>query len=149
MKPHDEQKLERLIHHTLRALPDRKAPRSLESRVLAGIAARQALPWWRQSFAHWPLAVRGAFFVLAGGLAAGLVLLGATGSADSLHAVRGLLAPVAQVRAVATFVADLGATVFRSIPPFWLYGAIAFIAALYAALLGLGATAYRTLVVNR
>ena len=149
MKPHDEQKLERLIHHTLRALPDRKAPRSLESRVLAGIAARQALPRRRQSFAHWPQAVRGAYFVLAGGLAAGLVLLGATGSADSLHAVRGLLAPVAQVRAVATFVADLGATVFRSIPPFWLYGAIAFIAALYAALLGLGATAYRTLVVNR
>ena len=149
MKPHDDQKLEQLIHHTLRSLPDRRAPRSLESRVLAGIAARQALPWWRQSFAHWPLAVRAAFFVLAGGLAAGLVLLGATGSADSLHAVRGLLAPVAQVRAVATFVADLGATVFRSIPPFWLYGAIAFIAALYAALLGLGATAYRTLVVNR
>jgi hypothetical protein len=149
MKPHDEQKLEQLIHQTLRALPHRKAPRSLESRVLAGIAARQALPWWRQSFAHWPLAVRTAFFVLAGGLAAGLVLVGATGSADWLHAVRGFLAPVAQVRTVAAFVADLGATVFRSIPTLWFYGVVAFIASLYAALLGLGATAYRTLIVNR
>ena len=149
MNPHDEQKLEQLIHHTLRALPDRRAPRSLESRVLAGIAARQALPWWRQSFAHWPLAVRAAFLVLAGGLAAGLVLLGTAGSADLLHAVRGFLAPVAQVRAVASFVADLGATVFRSIPTLWLYGVVAFIATLYAALFGLGATAYRTLIVNR
>jgi hypothetical protein len=149
MKPHDEQKLEQLIHHTLRALPQRKAPRSLESRVLAGIAARQTLPWWRQSFAHWPLAVRAAFFVLAGGLAAGLVWLGATGSADWLRAFRGFLAPVVQVRAVAAFVADLGATVFRSIPTLWLYGGIAFIATLYAALIGLGATAYRTLIVNR
>ena len=149
MKPHDEQKLEQFIHHTLRALPDRKAPRSLESRVLAGIAARRALPWWRQSFAYWPLAVRAAFFVLAGGLAVGLVLLGTTGSADSLHVFRGFLAAVAQTRAVAAFVADLGATVFRSIPTLWLYGVVAFIATLYAALLGLGATAYRTLVINR
>ena len=149
MKPHDELKLEHLIHQTLRALPDRKAPRSLESRVLAGIAARQALPWWRQSFVHWPLPVRAAFFVLAGGLAAGLVLLGATSSVDLLPALRGFLAPLAQVRAVATFVADLGATVFRNIPTLWLYGVVTFIATLYAALLGLGATAYRTLIVNR
>ena len=148
MKPHNEQKLEQLIHQTLRALPDRKAPRTLESRVLAGIAARQALPWWRQSFAHWPLPARAAFLVLAGGLAAGFVLLGANGSVDLLPAIRGFLAPLAQVRAVATFVADLGTTVFRSIPILWLYGVVAFIATLYAALFGLGATAYRTLIVN-
>jgi hypothetical protein len=149
MKPHDELKLEQLIHQTLRALPDRKAPRTLESRVLAGIAARQALPWWRQSFAHWPVLVRVAFLALAGGLAAGLVLLGATSSADVLPAVREFLAPLAQVRVVSTFVADLSETIFRSIPTLWLYGVVAFIATLYAALVGLGATAYRTLIVNR
>jgi hypothetical protein len=149
MKPHDEQRLEQLIHQTLRTLPDRKAPRTLESRVLAGIAARQALPWWRKSFAHWPLPARVAFLALAGGLTAGLVLLGASSSADVLPALREFLAPLARVRTVATFVADLGATVFRSIPTVWLYGVVAFIATLYAALVGLGATAYRTLIVNR
>ena len=149
MKLHDELKLEQLIHQTLRALPDRKAPRALESRVLAGIAAHQARPWWRQSFAHWPLPARAAFLVLAGGLAAGLVLLGATSSADVLPALREFLAPLARVRAVATFVADLGATVFRSIPTLWLYGVVALIATLYAALVGLGATAYRILIVSR
>jgi hypothetical protein len=149
MKPPDDLKLEQFIHQTLRALPDRQAPRSLESRVLAGIAARQAMPWWQHSFAHWPLPARGAFLALAGGLVAGFVLLGATGAADLLPALRGFLAPLAQVRSVATFVADLGATVFRSIPTLWLYGVVAFIATLYAALVGLGATAYRTLIVNR
>ena len=149
MKPHDELKLEQLIHQTLRTLPDRKAPRTLQSRVLAGIAARQALPWWRQSFVHWPLPVRAAFFVLAGGLAAGLVLLGAPSSVDLLPALREFLAPLAQVRGVSTFVADLSETIFRSIPTLWLYGVVAFIATLYAALVGLGATAYRTLIVNR
>jgi len=149
MKPQDEQRLEQLIHQTLRTLPDRKAPRTLESRVLAGIAARQALPWWRQSFAHWPSPARVVFLVLAGALATGLVLLGASSSADVLPALREYLAPLDRVRSVAIFVADLGATVFRSIPTVWLYGVVAFIATLYAALVGLGATAYRTLIVNR
>ena len=149
MKPHDEQRLEQLIHQTLRTLPDRKAPRTLESRVLAGIAGRQTRSWWRQSFAHWPLPARVAFLALAGGLAAGLVVLGASSSADVLPALREFLAPLARVRTVATFVADLGATVFRSIPTVWLYGVVAFVATLYAALVGLGATAYRTLIVNR
>jgi hypothetical protein len=149
MKPHDEQELEHLIHQTLRALPLRKAPPSLESRVLAGIAARQAQPWWRQSFVHWPLAARVGFLALAGGLAAGLALLGTTGSINLLPAIREFLAPLAQVRAAATFVTDLVATVCRSIPTLWLYGVVAFIATLYTALFGLGATAYRTLIVNR
>lgn len=149
MKPHDEQRLEQFIHQTLRALPDRQAPRSLESRVLAGIAARQVRPWWRQSFAHWPLPARGGFLALAGGLAAGLALLGTSGSADLLPAIREFLAPLAQVRAAATFVTDLVATVCRSIPTLWLYGVVAFVATLYATLFGLGATAYRTLIAHR
>src|SRR4029079_7311438 len=30
------------------------APESLLSNVLAKIAAREKLPWWKQSFNHWP-----------------------------------------------------------------------------------------------
>jgi hypothetical protein len=56
MKLSPEQ-LEKLIHSNLRALPDRRAPRSLESRVHAAIETRAALPWWKQSFAQWPVAV--------------------------------------------------------------------------------------------
>ena len=74
--------LENFIHQTLRSLPDRPAPRSLESRVLAAIEARAALPWWKQSFAQWPVAARfvwlyGIIAVVAGSYAM-LFSLGAT-----------------------------------------------------------------------
>jgi hypothetical protein len=52
---------------------------------------------------------------------------------------------VALVRGVADFIALVG----RNIPTLWLYGAVAFVAGLYAMLFGLGATAYRTLWAHR
>src|SRR6188768_2065565 len=66
MKPSHEKndRLEEVVHRTLRDLPFRRAPRSLESRVCAEIERRVALPWWRRSFVHWPLAARAAFLVL-------------------------------------------------------------------------------------
>ena len=39
---HDPEKLERAIHETLRALPPRRAPRTLEARVLAELERRAA-----------------------------------------------------------------------------------------------------------
>ena len=56
--------LEKLIHQTLRSLPARRAPLSLESRVRAAIEARAALPWWKQSFA-----ARVAFLIGSAGIA--------------------------------------------------------------------------------
>ena len=38
MPSHDPEKLERLIHQTLRSLPNRRAPHTLEARVLAALA---------------------------------------------------------------------------------------------------------------
>jgi hypothetical protein len=149
MNPPDHPKLEQLVHQTLRSLPDRRAPRTLESRVLAAIAARQARPWWRQSFGHWPLAVRAAFLVLATGLAGAVVAFGIFGPADLGPVLHRALAPLGQLRILVSAVADTGATLFRNIPTVWLYGAIAVIAALYATLFGLGATAYRALILNR
>src|SRR5207247_1447534 len=63
----NEQRLERTVHQTLRELPLRRAPLSLESRVLAEIQRRVLLPWWRKSFTHWPVAARAAFVVISGG----------------------------------------------------------------------------------
>jgi hypothetical protein len=52
---------------------------------------------------------------------------------------------VALVRGFGDFIALVG----RSIPTLWIYGAIAFVAGLYAMLFGLGAAAYRTLWAHR
>ena len=55
--PSDE-KLERLVRQALRDQPLRRAPASLEARVLGELAARARLPWWRRGIASWPAAVR-------------------------------------------------------------------------------------------
>ncbi len=79
---------ERLIERALRGLPMRRAPLTLESRVLGELQRRAALPWWRHSFAQWPPAARGTFVLLCAALA-GLVFRGglwAIAGLESLHA---------------------------------------------------------------
>lgn len=148
--PEDHQELERFVHRALRELPPRSAPRSLEQGVLAEIARRAALPWWRKSFNHWPVAARAAFLVLSLGIVK-LALFGgvwAMAGFDSAQ-FRAAFAPqlawmesgLAVVQAITAFF-DI---VLRNIPPLWLYGGLAFIGAMYVALFGLGAAAYRTL----
>ena len=137
--------LEKLIHRTLRSLPDRRAPRSLESRVLAAIAARQELPWWRQSYAHWPQPARAAFLGLTAILAAAcMALFIRTGhGVDPAAALSGPMAFFARLQAIGSGIGGFCSLVVRSFPLPWLYGALAFLAAMYAALIGLGAAAYR------
>jgi len=64
------EQLEQKIHAVLREQPMRRAPMSLEDRVLGEITRRQALLWWHQSFSFWPTPVRLAFLVIASGLVA-------------------------------------------------------------------------------
>jgi hypothetical protein len=143
MKPEHQDRLEKLVHRALRAQPLVRAPRSLESRVFAEIERRAALPWWRKSFSSWPIAARLAFLVAS----VGFVKLG-------LDAAFWLVSPFGTTTSpldlppemswIQTVVAALAITV-RSLPPTWLYGAIALLAITYAALFGVGATVYRTL----
>ena len=156
--PESEKNLERFIHSALRDLPPRRAPRSLESRVFAALERRAALPWWRQNFAHWPVAARVAFLVASAGLVK-LVLMAivwAMAGLDSAQFASAVTPQFAWFQAVTdiagaftnTFINTCGA-ILRSIPLLWLYVGAAAIAALYAALFGLGAAAYRTLYAGR
>ena len=151
MPSKNPEELEQFINRTLRTLPDRRAPRSLESRVLAAIAAQQHLPWWRQSFVHWPLAARAAFLVFTAVLAAAFVAmcLRFAGGAQPAALLAEPLEQLALIRAVAGGIGDFFGTVLRSIPSGWLYGAIAFVGVMYATLLGLGAAVYRAFFFQR
>ena len=156
--PESEENLERFIRSALRDLPPRRAPRSLESHVFAELARRAALPWWRQNFAHWPVAARAAFLVASAGVVK-LVLMAVVWTMAGLdsaqfasavtpqftwfHAVAGFAGAFAD-----TFTNTCGA-ILRTIPLQWLYVGAAAIAALYATLFGLGAAAYRTLYAGR
>lgn len=151
MSQSNPEELEKLIHRTLRSLPDRRAPRSLEQRVMAAIEARQALPWWRQSFAHWPQAAKAAFLLLTGAFAALLVTMVFRAGAEvgTSSPWTSALGTLAHAKMVLGSISDAGAAIMRSIPTLWLYGGLAFMAVMYATLVGLGATAYRTLFNNR
>jgi hypothetical protein len=143
-----DEKLERLLQQELRALPLRRAPSSLESRVFGELARRAALPWWQRSFANWPMGPRVVFVLLC------VALIGATflGGVSAVAGVRSLnevgalllswLQPALVVMASA---GGLAALLVRLIPPLWIYGGLAVGAMLYVVLFGLGAAAYRML----
>jgi hypothetical protein len=142
--------LEKFIHETLRALPDRRAPRSLESRVMAAIEARAARPWWKQSFGQWPVAARIAFAVMSVGLVRLALMLtvwavGGFQESELAQAFTAQLAWIDAIRGGLRGIAESLSIIVRSIPSMWLYGTLACIGALYATLFSLGATAYRAL----
>lgn len=153
MNPRDEQHLEELIHRTLRELPPLAAPPSLESRVFAELTRRAARPWWRKSFAHWPLAARAAFFVISALivalLIAGLLALSRGDGAQFVDQLGTRFAWLTGLRDAASALVEAILAVVRAIPPLWFYGTIAFFVACYAALVGVGATAWRVFRLQR
>jgi hypothetical protein len=131
---------ERLLDRTLRELPLRRAPLTLEARVYGEIARRAALPWWRLSFVHWPLLARAAFMVICGVL----IRVAFVGGASAIAALRSL-SWAREVGEIMVSAGNLAALLARISPPHWVYGGIAVCAVLYAVLFGLGAAVYRTL----
>jgi hypothetical protein len=145
--------LESFVQKAVRDLPSRKAPRSLESRVLAEIARREALPWWQRSWTYWPAPVRWAFLILTAAVAAA-VLYGAVtllrGASSDLAAQAS--APLDRALGLWGALKSLGrvsADLTRLIPAPWLYSILGGFALVYAMLFGIGATAYRTLWQSR
>ncbi len=148
MTSHHDEKLEQVMTETLRGLPARRAPLSLESRVLGELQRRAVLVWWRRSFAYWPAAARAAFVFLNVGLVAVTFLsgfsnvVGGRSFSDFAAMVMTWMRPFLSV---ASSVGGLTPILLHSIPSVWLYVGAAVAVLLYATLFGLGAAAYRTL----
>jgi hypothetical protein len=143
-----EQKLERVLHQALQGLPPRRAPGTLESRVVNSLARRAALPWWRVSFANWPVGARVAFVLICAALVAATILGGVSaylGDRSFNEASALVLGWVHPVLAVMSSAGGLASLLVRVIPPLWLYGMLGLGILLYLSLFGLGAAAYRTL----
>lgn len=146
--------LEKAVHETLRGLPGRKAPSTLESRVLAEITRRQSLPWWKRSWAFWPTPVRWTFLVFSAALCGLLIAAGAAvfdaGSAQRFgnffaQPLSAFSAVLSALQAISHACRDI----IRLIPPLWLYGALAAVSLLYSIVFLVGATAYRVLWQSR
>ena len=141
-----EQKLERTLTQALKGLPLRRAPSTLELRVVDELERRAALPWWRVSFTHWPAAPRVAFVAVCIALVAATILGGVfafAGDRSFDQAAALVLSWVQPFLAVMSSAGGVATLLVRVIPPLWLYGGLALGIVLYVALFGLGAAAYR------
>ena len=145
-----QQRLERLLDRSLRELPLRQAPATLESRVLRELQRRAELPWWRLSFAHWPPAARALFVVMGAGLVRLAFLLGAWGVAGvgSLHESAAAMPWARQALALVGAAGGFALSLVRAVPPEWVHDGLVVSAVLYAVLFGLGTAAYRVLYRN-
>lgn len=147
--PSDE-KLERLVSQVLREQPLRRAPASLEARVLGELAARSRLPWWRRGIASWPAAVR-IPVVIGCAVSVPLVWILSMWLAGRLVALAthpGVAGPIASLWDAGRAVASLGAITahfVQGIPREWLIGGVLATAMLYAVLFGLVAAGYALL----
>ena len=142
----EEDRLERLLGDTMRGVPARPAPRTLESRVLGELARRASQPWWRRSFGHWPAFARVGWVTACGALIGITLLRGPwTVAAGSLQGAGAVGSWVRQAWAITGMLGSLGASLVDAIPAPWLLLGLSAAALLYAFLFGLGAAAYRLL----
>lgn len=145
--------LEQTLHRELKALPLRKAPASLEARVLAEIERRAAVAWYHKSWSYWPVSVRVAFLLLGtafAGVAVAAFWMFSQG-ATVAHVTQEVAAGfgwLTRLAGAATWTAHFIRDLAGGIPPLWLYGGLAFLAAMYATFVGLGTAAYRYLYRN-
>ena len=142
------------MHQLLRRLPDRKAPTGLERRVLAEIARRAALPWWKKSFAYWPAPARLGFFVVSAVAAAvvvsGLIIVSGSTSAHELAGgITNSFGWLSIAREIFASAESRVQQLTAEIPSLWLYAIGGTVLACYATLGAIGAAAYRTFTVAR
>ncbi|HTT01717.1 MAG TPA: hypothetical protein VMG11_06455 [Steroidobacteraceae bacterium] len=145
-----EAELERLVHRALREQPLRRAPASLQARVLGVIESRAAVPWYRTRLSHWPLAARLGFVASClGAVALAHSLLGMLSNLRSAQRLSAALADFfATMHALvgaSPALPHLGGELTRFVPRDWLYGGLVLAACMYVLLFALIAAAYRTL----
>lgn len=138
-----DEELERKIARALRDQPLRRAPATLERRVLAQVEARATAAHWRRGFAHWPIAARVAFLAASVGIVkvALSVVMWLSMPLDSRASAFDLPSQLAWVQTLFVAIGSIA----RTVPSLWVHAAIAVFAIMYVALFGIGATAYRTM----
>lgn len=147
----DADRLANLVHAVLREQPARRAPPSLEARVLAEITRREALPWWRTSFLHWPLPMRVLFLLVSLGFVKLTLSVFSWLIADApvSQAISNAVASTRSTTSALATLADLFMAAIHAIPPLWLHAGLALVALSYLTLFALSAFGYRMLYLNK
>jgi hypothetical protein len=151
---HDAQQaqLERLITGVLRDQPLRRAPASLEARVLARIQQQHAMPWWSAGFVRWPMAARVALLVtliVIAKITLDVVVWLFSTPTPVTNTVESSVTWAKSTASLFSTLISLGNSLIDAVPPLWIAVGLAFAAGMYIMLFVLGATAYRTLYLNK
>jgi hypothetical protein len=163
-EPESFERASALVARQLRELPPRRAPASLEARVMAAIASgalqpvpvratgsvHDATPWYRNNFRHWPLPIQILFALLSVTLAHWLTqqLGGVTTVAPAQLAgdeLRSSWSLMQTLLAVGTSLADSLRALLRTLPTNWLLVVASGAATSYALLAGASAFVYRSI----
>jgi hypothetical protein len=148
-EPHQHpQGWEDALTEELRRLPDVEAPETLIPRVMALIRAKARLPWWRQTWWHWPPAAQ--LFVLLSflGLVIGLSCYGpqawdALAASPLGQAVAGWLQALAPLADGLSALVNAFALIIRQTGTLALILTAVVCLAMYLSCLGLGTMMYR------
>lgn len=148
MNSHHENDLESEIDRLLKELPELSAPAALGPRVLAAIARRRALPWYRQPWPAWPIALRLAalLFMLGAFTALCVACYELTRAAGFNNAAQELAQTFSWIGSVWNVISALAGAVVLTIKHFgtWFIAGCCFAGALgYAICVGLGTACVR------
>jgi hypothetical protein len=164
------ERTEALVAKQLRKLPLRRAPASLEARVMAAIASgelqpvpvraagaqrdagsqRDVAPWYRSNFRRWPLPVQIVFALVSVTLAHWLMQqLGAVITVEPARLageeLRSSWSVAQTVLTVGASLADSLSALLRTMPANWLVFVASGAATSYALLAGAGALVFRSI----
>jgi hypothetical protein len=145
-----EPSLESLVDRELKSLPPLAAPDSLLPRVLAALAARAALPWYRRAWQTWP---RGGQIVSLAALAAACAAFGLAGgqlsNSDLLRPTAGAFGLVVVVANLVATLAEALLLTLKHLNPTWLAAALLVLATGWFSCVGLGTALFRLAAVRR
>lgn len=154
MSPEQERQLEQEIDVALKALPELKAPQTLLLRVRAALEQGARLPWYRQSWLYWPLAVRwaviGLLVTLFAGLCAGSWFVPQTSEYSSaVHRASGWFAIVNTLWSALNMLLTALVLMFKQLGTAVLLGCLGAVALAWVLCFGLGTACLRLAFAGR
>ncbi len=143
-----EKQLELEIDRALKGLPELEAPRGLMPRVMAAIERRAALPWYRQPWQEWPLALQTVSMLILLGSFGGLCvaswqLTRAAGFTLAMQEVGQLFSGIAVIWNILTVLVGAVVLVLKHLGTPVLAGCLVAVGLGYAICVGLGTLCVR------
>ncbi len=139
----EQRELEKFIDQQLKKLPEQDAPENLVANVLAAIAAREKLPWWKQPFTSWPRNTQALLFAALALVFAGVVYLVRPAEVIGANAIGESVSSFAWIGRALETIANCTLVVLRLLPWQWLVAFAVVCLAMYAACVATGFALYR------